>query len=110
MSTQAPALDRRKAPRQTKPDYGWPTFLIVITVLMAAGFFISYDNIYKAGDKIGYNLGLAGGVMMVTLLIYPLRKRWGALNKWGLLPNWFKWLMIFGIVGPAVVVFHSTFQ
>ena len=101
---------RKKPVRDDSPDYGWVLFLIVVTLLMVAGFFVSYDHLYKAGDKIGYNLGLVGGLMMVTLLVYPLRKRWSPLKNWGLLPNWFKWHMVFGIIGPAIIIFHSTFQ
>jgi hypothetical protein len=66
--------------------------------------------LYKAGDWIGYNLGLAGGLMMLFLLLYPLRKRIGFLGNFGVLPTWFKWHMVFGILGPAAIVFHSTFQ
>ena len=114
MTAQAqaiPIVDRRKSGRvEVKKDYGWPLFLIVITLLMIAGYFVSRDHLYKAGDNIGYNLGLVGGIMMVTLLIYPLRKRWKVLSKWWLLPNWFKWHMVFGILGPAVVVFHTTYS
>src|SRR5450631_4901561 len=113
MTTQAqtPAFtERRKGSRQKPgPDYGWPLFLIIVTILMIAGYFVSRDHLYKAGDNIGYNLGLVGGLMMVTLLIYPLRKRWGVLKNWWKLPGWFKWHMIFGIVGPAIVVFHTTY-
>jgi len=110
--TQFPlSEERRKKPtRNNIPDYGWTLFLIVITVLMIAGFFISKDHLYKAGDKIGYNIGLVGGLMMVTLLIYPLRKRMSFLKNWGLLPNWFKWHMVFGILGPALIMFHTTFR
>jgi hypothetical protein len=84
-------------------------YMIIITLMMAAGFFISYDNLYKPGDNIGYNIGLAGGLMMLTLLIYPLRKRVRFMRNWGLLPKWFKWHMVFGILGPALIMFHSTF-
>jgi hypothetical protein len=113
MTTQAhPAgfVDRRKSSRQ-KPgkDYGWPLFLIIITMLMIAGYFVSRDHLYKAGDNIGYNLGLVGGLIMLIMLIYPLRKRWGVLKNWWLLPTWFKWHMIFGIIGPTIVVFHTTY-
>ena len=92
-------------------DYGWTVYLIVITVLMVAGYFvISPQKLYKPGDDIGYNMGLVGGLMMIFLLLYPLRKRVSFLNKLGALPAWFKWHMIFGILGPALVVFHSTFH
>ncbi len=107
---EAPTVDRRSQARQKpKRDYGWPMFLIVVTVLMIAGYFPSRDHLYKAGDDIGYNLGLAGGIMMVTLLIYPLRKRWKVLRTWWLLPGWFRWHMVFGIAGPAIIVFHTTY-
>jgi hypothetical protein len=76
---------------------------------MVAGFFISHDDLYKAGDNIGYNIGLVGGIMMLTLLIYPVRKRIGFMRNWGILPKWFKWHMVFGVLGPALIVFHSTF-
>ena len=103
-------VERRKPSRHVVPkDYGWTLYLIVITLLMLAGFTISQDHLYKPGDNIGYNIGLAGGLMMLTLLIYPVRKRIGFMRNWGVLPKWFKWHMVFGVLGPALIVFHSTF-
>jgi hypothetical protein len=107
----SPFEDRRKPREKNQPvDYGWPMYLIIITVLMLAGFLISRDHWYKSGDKIGYNIGLVGGIMMLTLLLYPIRKRVGFMKNWILLPKWFKWHMIFGILGPALIMFHSTFR
>lgn len=106
-----PFVERRKpAPKHPPKDYGWTLYLIIVTLLMAAGFFISSDQLYKPGDNLGYNIGLAGGLMMLTLLIYPLRKRIGFMKNWGILPKWFQWHMVFGILGPALIVFHSTFH
>ncbi len=104
-------MGRRKASHveQTK-DYGWTLYLIIITLLMVVGFFVASDRLYRSGDKIGYNMGLVGGVMMLTLLFYPIRKRIKFMRSWGQLPKWFKWHMIFGIFGPALIVFHSTFH
>jgi hypothetical protein len=114
MSTQTASRayveKRRPRPRLAPKDYGWETFLIVITLLMAAGFFISQDEWYEPGDAVGYNIGLVGGLMMLTLLIYPIRKRIGFMRNWGVLPKWFKWHMVFGVLGPALIVFHSTFS
>ena len=109
--TQAPPFDdRRKPTAKNQPmDYGWTLYLIIITVLMLAGFLISHDHLYRPGDKIGYNLGLAGGIMMLTLLLYPIRKRLGFMKNWIILPVWFKWHMVFGVLGPAIIMFHSTF-
>jgi hypothetical protein len=113
MTTQtAPGnLVEKRRPRISHPpkDYGWTLYLIVITLLMVAGYSISHDELYQPGDDVGYYIGLAGGLMMLTLMIYPVRKRVGFMRNWGLLPKWFKWHMVFGILGPALIVFHSTF-
>jgi hypothetical protein len=106
-----PTVEKRKPESRTPPkDYGWTLFLILITLAMMAGFVISNDHLYKPGDNIGYNIGLVGGLMMLTLLIYPARKRFGFMRSWGILPKWFKWHMVFGVLGPALIVFHSTFM
>ncbi len=105
-----PEVERRKPEQRNPPkDYGWTLYLIIITLLMLAGYFVSYDKLYKPGDKIGYNMGLVGGLMMLTLLIYPLRKRVRFMKSLGVLPKWFQWHMVFGILGPALIMFHSTF-
>ncbi len=104
-------IDRRKPRLKDRPkDYGWTMYLIVITLLMIAGFFISHDHLYKSGDNVGYNIGLAGGILLLTLLLYPLRKRIGFMKNLGILPTWFKWHMVLGILAPALIMFHSTFR
>ncbi|HEY5995070.1 MAG TPA: hypothetical protein VIU46_10790 [Gallionellaceae bacterium] len=113
--SNASSLIERRRPRvedreeeETRRNY-WTLYLVIITVTMIAGYFLSALHLYKPGDKIGYNMGLVGGLMMLTLLFYPIRKRIHFMRNWGLLPKWFKWHMIFGILGPALIVFHSTF-
>lgn len=93
-----------------KTSRGQAMFLLVTTAILVMGYLISTQSLYRAGDWIGYNLGLAGGLMMLFLLLYPLRKRIGFLGNFGVLPTWFKWHMVFGILGPAAIVFHSTFR
>jgi hypothetical protein len=105
-----PSAERRKPNRiPSNKDRRWTIFMVVITLAMAIGFLVSTQKLYKPGDAIGYNLGLAGGLMMLTLLMYPLRKRIKFMRSWGLLPKWFKLHMVFGILGPALIMFHSTF-
>jgi hypothetical protein len=110
-NTPYPQVERRKPRQKNLPkDYGWTLFLILITSLLVAGYFISYEHLYEPGDIVGYNLGLVGGLMMLSLLVYPLRKRIGFMNNWGILPKWFKWHMVVGVLGPTLVIFHSTFH
>ncbi len=54
-------------------------------------------------------MGLAGGLMLLTLMLYPMRKRVGFMKNWIPLPKWFKWHMVFGILGPTFIILHSTF-
>jgi hypothetical protein len=113
MSTQAsstPLVERRKPRQKNQPkDYGWTLFIIIITLVLIAGYFLTHGHPYKPGDVVGYNLGLVGGLMMLTLLLYPMRKRVGFMKNWVQLPKWFKWHMIFGILGPTFIILHSTF-
>lgn len=102
---------RKPQPRVRSKEHIWKVFLIVITVLLILGFVVtSSQKYYKPGDDIGYNMGLVGGIMLLTLLLYPLRKRVRFLRSLGILPTWFKWHMIFGILAPTLILFHSTFH
>lgn len=92
----------------------WMIFISIVGVITLAGYFVVYpQTYYKPGDELfdfGYNLGLIGGVMMLLLLLYPLRKRWTFLESFGFLPVWFKWHMVLGILGPLFIIFHSTYH
>ncbi|MBI5430399.1 MAG: hypothetical protein HY938_08065 [Nitrosomonadales bacterium] len=92
----------------------WIIFISVVGVITVAGFFVVYpQKLYKPGEELfdfGYNLGLTGGVMMLLLLLYPLRKRVKFLENLGVLPIWFKWHMVLGILGPLFIIFHSTYH
>ncbi len=59
---------------------------------------------------LGYGLGIAGGVMMLMLLLYPLRKKSRFMRNWGGVKHWFRAHMIMGVVGPVLVVYHSNFS
>jgi hypothetical protein len=65
---------------------------------------------FQAGDNVGYYMGLVGGVMMLLLLLYPLRKHVPALRNWGKVKHWFSIHMVLGISGPILVLAHSTFH
>ncbi len=48
--------------------------------------------------------------MMLLLLTYSLRKRAKSLRKLFSVQAWFRLHMIFGVVGPVLVIFHSNFR
>ena len=71
---------------------------------------ITRGEMYTAGSDLGYNLGLVGGLLLLSLLGYPLRKRIRLLERLGAMNSWFRYHMFIGIGGPALIIFHSTFQ
>lgn len=63
-----------------------------------------------AESGVGYWLGIAGAMMMLVLIGYPMRKRLRSLSRFGRVANWFRLHMIIGILGPALVVLHTNFK
>ncbi len=92
----------------------WLAFISSVGIIIVGGYFVLYpQTLFKPGAKLfdlGYNLGLAGGLMMLALLLYPLRKRFKFASKMGALPKWFRWHMLLGILGPLTIIFHSTYH
>lgn len=87
---------------------------LAVVVLLGLLFFLAWlvrvGGIYDANSDFAYCIGLVGGLLMVSLLIYPLRKRIRALERLGTMESWFRFHMVAGIVGPLLVLFHSTFK
>jgi hypothetical protein len=65
---------------------------------------------WKAGGTIGHKLAIVGSSMMVLMLLYSVRKRVGALRKAGSLSRWLDVHIYLGVVGPSLVVLHSTLK
>jgi hypothetical protein len=87
--------------------------LFACTLLAALGFgawHLGTGGYFEAGDDVGYSLGLVGGVMMMLLFSYPLRKHLPALRGWGRVKWWFVVHMVLGIAGPLLILVHTTFR
>jgi len=85
--------------------------LLLSALLLFLAWQVSAGHLYEAGSDFGYNLGLVGGLLMLALLLYPLRKRWVIFDdRFGKMESWFKFHMVAGIGGPLLVLFHTTFR
>ncbi|MDG2277117.1 MAG: hypothetical protein P8L31_04105 [Pseudomonadales bacterium] len=82
--------------------------LVVCIILL--GWFNADLNYLRARDGLGYGLGIAGTTLMTLLLLYPMRKRMKAFSGWGSVKYWFRTHMVFGVVGPVLIIFHSNFD
>ncbi len=97
----------RPAPRK---DRSFATVMVSTTLGVLLALAIGRSGRFTPGDDVGYYIGLVGGVMMLLLLLYPLRKHVAAFRNWGAVKYWFAVHMVLGICGPILVLAHSTFH
>ncbi|BCB26434.1 hypothetical protein SKTS_13200 [Sulfurimicrobium lacus] len=89
----------------------WRVSVALLALLvLGMAWLVAFGDLFKPGSDLGYNLGLAGGLMMLSLLLYPLRKRVRALDRLGRMDSWFRYHMFMGMGGPLLILFHSTFR
>ncbi len=89
-------------------------FIVIFAVgwvlLIAWGWSIRDEDYISASSGLGYVLGLAGGIMMLLLLTYSLRKRWRPLRSTFHIKYWFRTHMLLGVLAPTAILFHSRFS
>src|SRR6266446_5403998 len=62
---------------------------MVLALLVFAAWRFTTLGYFTAGDDVGYWLGVAGGVTMLFLFTYPLRKYVRFTFGWGKVKWWF---------------------
>lgn len=91
-------------------DFGPVLFGGIVLAGLYASWLQRNEGHLTPESGVGYWLGITGGIMMLVLLLYPLRKRLRVLRALGRVPSWFRIHMVFGIVGPALVIAHSNWK
>lgn len=87
-----------------------PGFYLLILLIAYIGW-QSRGNVYITPEEgLGYVLGIAGGSMMLLLLLYPLRKHLRWTRSLGPVRYWFRAHMLMGILGPVCILYHCNFQ
>ncbi len=94
--------------RRKTASLGTTIFGIVILAALVWGWF-NRGAYITAETGLGYTLGIAGGVAMLTLLAYPLRKHVRLFRLAGPMAFWFRLHMALGIIGPTLILFHANF-
>ena len=74
------------------------------------GWLVRGEEYLIAKSGTGYLLGILGGLTMLMLLLYPLRKKVRFMHDFGSLKHWFRVHMIMGIIGPVLIIFHTNFK
>ncbi|MGB7739206.1 MAG: hypothetical protein WBM03_08830 [Steroidobacteraceae bacterium] len=85
-------------------------FFVAVLTAIAFGINLPTSAYLSPQSGLGYALGIAGGSFMLLLLLYPVRKRMPHARYLGSTRAWFRLHMTLGILGPALILFHSNFS
>ena len=96
-------------PKKAKSRWGLYGYLLLFATL-CGGLLLRDQKLVSPQDGLGYWLGIVGGSLMLLLLLYPAGKKSAILQRMGLVKHWFRIHMIFGLVGPLLVLYHCNFS
>jgi len=98
-----------KASRTRESRAGFYGYSLLVAALVA-GWLLRGELLVNPEEGLGYWLGIIGGSLMLLLLLYPSGKKSRLLRRLGLVKHWFRIHMIFGLVGPALILYHCNFS
>ena len=82
---------------------------VLITAIYGVVMLLT-GEIPKAGEFYGHLIGVVGFVLMLlTEILYSLRKR-SRSARWGRMSDWLQFHIFTGIVGPYMVLLHSSWK
>ena len=89
----------------------WLAFLAMLLITVLYGFVVLVTrNIPPAGELFGQGIGIIGFVfMLMTETLYSLRKRSRSV-RWGRMSVWLQFHIFTGLVGPYMVLLHSSWK
>lgn len=82
---------------------------LAITLVYLFGLAL-WQAVPAASGLFGHSIGILGFLLMLmTELLYSLRKR-SLSARWGRLSNWLRFHIFTGLVGPYMVLLHSSWK
>ncbi len=74
------------------------------------GYLKGYAVVYEPSKGIWHPLAWTGSGMLVTMMLYSVRKRVSLFSSLGSLRHWLNVHMLLGIFGSIFITFHTTFK
>ncbi len=89
----------------------WLAILACLLITgLYAGFTVLTGKIPAASEFVGHTIGILGFILMIlTETLYSLRKR-SRSARWGRMSGWLQFHIFTGIVGPFMVLLHSSWK
>lgn len=85
-------------------------FFLFAGYLIIKGVINRDDSTFTPEKGLGYMLGIVGGSMILTLLLYPVRKHVRLFRKLAPVRYWFRIHMLLGVAGPVLILYHANFS
>jgi hypothetical protein len=104
-----PDAEPEVAARRPAESGGLLVWALVVALVFGV-WWVTRLHLFSAADDVGYWIGVAGGVTMLLLLTYPLRKRVRALHRLGKVKHWFRVHIALGVLAPLLILLHSNFH
>jgi hypothetical protein len=89
----------------------WLAFLVMILITGVYGLVIILTReVPPASELFGHGIGIVGFIfMLMTETLYSLRKRSRSV-KWGRMSIWLQFHIFTGLVGPYMVLLHTSWK
>ena len=132
MSVQSATRDMVKAPEGSPSSGGKPAHEVspeqlkklarrvelyisigLVSGMVALWFFgAEYwdERYYTPEEGLGYYLGMGGGIIMLLAYCYTAFKYVPKLRTRAVMKYWLTVHLYFGVLGPYIILIHSTFQ
>jgi hypothetical protein len=89
----------------------WLSFLTAILITAVYAYVVFWTRaIPPAGALFGHLLGILGFILMLlTEILYSIRKR-SQTAQWGSMASWLQFHIFTGLIGPYMVLLHSSWK
>lgn len=88
----------------------WASALAILIITALYLSVTARSSIPAASSRFGHGIGIAGfALMLMTETLYSLRKRY-QFARWGKLQNWLSFHIFTGLVGPFMVLLHTSWK
>ena len=89
----------------------WLSFIAIVCATLAYLLVLGWQGgVPRASELFGHSIGIIGFILMLmTETLYSLRKR-SRSTRWGRMSSWLDFHIFTGIVGPYLVLLHSSWK
>jgi len=89
----------------------WVSLIAILLITLIYLYVVlTFEAVPPASEIFGHGLGILGFILMLmTETLYSLRKR-SRSAKWGRMAQWLEFHIFTGLVGPFMVLLHSSWK